>query len=76
MSAAGVKINKVIHKANFDIKAKSEIQIVHPSDNVESTFTDTKNMICFNKPFIYSVINNDTGLPVFVGVLNKIDNNV
>lgn len=75
MSRKNIKADKILHKAHIEVdrqgtKAAAVTAIINvvgcPPDMIRY------ERVILNRPFIYAVIHNSTGLPVFTGITNKI----
>lgn len=77
LSTDWLKAEGIIHKARIEVDqkgTKAAAVSFMPGDagaapDLSIEFKDIK----LDRPFIFAVVNNDTGLPVFVGALNHLD---
>lgn len=70
MSSEWLKADKIIHKAK--IQLDEEGTKAAASTSMEIAFGGCiRESIEFNRPFIYAIMNNSTGLPVFAGVVTN-----
>lgn len=69
-------INEVLHKTFIELNrngtraaAVTSVEMVakssaHPTEKIPEVYLD--------RPFVYGIINTDTGLPIFIGIVNQI----
>lgn len=75
MSSADLKADSIIHKAHIEVDRKgtkaatiTAMVVVAGCATMEREYEE----VCLNRPFVYAIINNKTGLPVFAGITNQI----
>ena len=73
MTDEWIKAEGIIHKAHIEVdrkgtKAAAMTAMVMP-DGCAPDFDIPS--VRLDRPFIYAIIHNETGLPVFVGIVNK-----
>ena len=71
-------MESIIHKAHFEVdrkgtKAAAVIMGVVCA-GCAPMMEDFKT-ICLDRPFVYAIVHNETGLPVFAGIMNKATDN-
>lgn len=75
LSSEWLKCDNVIHKAHIDVDRNgtkaAAITAAELLAGSVPNFDNIKN-IKLNRPFIYAIMHNETGLPVFVGEVNKL----
>ena len=74
MTDEWAKAEGIIHKAHIEVdrkgtKAAAVTAMVMPADCAPDFDIP---FVRLDRPFIYAVMNNETGLPVFVGIVNKL----
>lgn len=71
-SADNICINRVIHKTHIDVnKAGTEASAATIVEMREcGAYFEELPVISFDSPFIYMIVDDEAGIPVFVGVLN------
>ena len=74
MTDEWIKADGIIHKAHIEVdrkgtKAAAVTAMVMPADCAPDFDIP---FVRLDRPFIYAVMNNETGLPVFVGIVNKL----
>ena len=75
MSTEQLKIESVFHQVHIEVdrkgtKAAAATMAVLAGGCV---MLDDTRIIDLNRPFVYSIVHNETGLPVFIGVMNRAD---
>ena len=74
MTDKQLKVNSIIHKAHIEVDRKgtkaAAVTAMYAFAGCASFFEIP--YIRLNRPFIYAIMNNETGLPVFVGITAKI----
>lgn len=64
-------ISKMLQKTYIEVnELGTEAASVVSSEIQEMSMPEPKPMIDFNRPFLYSIIDNETGLPVFLGIMD------
>ena len=71
----GVHIGLILHKTHIEVDRKgtkaAAATAVITYDNAVA-FDDTK-VITLNRPFVYAIVDNETGLPMFLGIQNTME---
>lgn len=70
-------IGNVIHKTSITLdengtKAAAATAVEMRTKSTETVSKDTKTVI-LNRPFIYAIIDTETGMPIFLGVVNSVE---
>ena len=75
MSSAWLKMESILHKAHIEVDrngtkaAAATVGLI----SVGSAPVERKpKEVCLDRPFIYAVMHNETKLPVFTGIVNKL----
>ena len=70
-------IGRIIHKTHIEVDRKgtkaaaaSAVEMLDCAGAIEPVEEFVE--ICLNRPFVYGIIDNATGLPVFLGVINSL----
>ena len=74
MTDEWIKADGIIHKAHIELDRKGTkaaavstmIMVAGCADIFETPY------ICLNRPFVYAIMHNESGLPVFVGITNEL----
>ncbi len=73
-SSGGLYMSQVLHKTHITVAglgtkagAMTAVQM-----SKESAILDSKEVIC-NRPFVYLILDNATGLPLFIGALTELE---
>lgn len=72
MSREWLKVDSIIHKAHIEVDRKgTKAAAVTAAYVIEGALPmmDYKS-VCLDRPFVYAIMHNETGLPVFCGVMN------
>lgn len=75
MSSEWLKADSVIHKARIEVNRQgTKASAVSLMDAVAGCAPDFDRMkyVELNRPFLYAIVHEETGLPVFIGILNRI----
>ena len=77
MSSKGIHIDDVIHKTHIDLtkegtEAAAATAVVMKANSIRPVSKPTVKKVYLNRPFIYAIIDSKTGIPLFLGVVNKI----
>ena len=77
MSSKGIHIDDVIHKTHIDLtkegtEAAAVTAITMKANSAGPGSKPTVKKVYLNRPFIYAIIDTKTGIPLFLGVVNKI----
>lgn len=75
MSEMPLLIEEILHKAKIEVDRKGTRAAAVTTAKMAfgaAPFIDLK-VVQLNRPFIYAIIHNRTGLPVFVGIVRKLD---
>ena len=75
MSSADLKADSILHKAHIEVDRKgtkaaavTSMVVVPGCAPMEREYEE----VCLDRPFVYAIMNNKTGLPVFTGITNQI----
>lgn len=72
MTDEWIQANGIIHKAHIEVDRKgTKAAAVTAVIEVLGLPDFDKPFISLNRPFFYAIIHNETGLPVFAGIVNK-----
>lgn len=75
MSSEWLKVDSVIHKARIEVNRQgTKVSAVSAMDGLAGCIPNFDRMkyVKLNRPFLYAIVHEDTGLPVFTGILNRI----
>jgi len=75
ISSGNLKVDEIIHKAHIEVDRKGTKAAAVTSAICVLGCTLMKSRyekVCLNRPFVYAIMNNKTGLPVFTGVANQL----
>ena len=77
LSSEWLRVDSIKHKAKIEVDRKgTKAAAVTCSDFVcgamPTVFPEEK-LVLVNRPFIYAVVHNETGVPVFLGAVNHLD---
>lgn len=75
MSSEWLKADSIIHKARIEVNRQgTKASAVSAMVVVAGCAPDFDRMKCveLNRPFLYAIVHEDTGLPVFTGILNRL----
>lgn len=72
--AANLYINRVIHKTHIELdrEGTKAAAVTGVEMKNESAMISEKN-VYLDRPFIYAIVDMETGLPIFMGVLNTLE---
>ncbi|MCR4813324.1 MAG: serpin family protein [Lachnospiraceae bacterium] len=69
-------IGSIIHKTHIDVDRKgtkaAAVTVVEMRYKNAVSFDESKTII-LNRPFVYAIVENETGLPVFLGCVNNME---
>lgn len=75
VSSADLNADSILHKAHIEVDRKgtkaaavTSMVVVAGCAPMEREYEE----ICLDRPFVYAIMNNKTGLPVFTGITNQI----
>ena len=76
MTSERAKIDSIIHKAHIELdrrgtKAAAATAVMMVGCAAPDMWDETKSVI-LDRPFIYAIMHNETGLPVFTGIVNQL----
>lgn len=76
MSDLWLKVDKISHKANIDVNENGTVATAATVIEVVCAgipeFREQKQLT-FDRPFIYAIVDGETGLPVFAGNVSKVE---
>lgn len=71
-------MESIIHKAHFEVDRKgtkaAAVTMGVVCAGCAPMMEDFKT-ICLDRPFVYAIVHNEMGLPVFAGIMNKATDN-
>ena len=73
MSSKWLRMDQIVHKAKIEVNRKgTRAAAVTMGVMVAGCAPDFKNIrfVTLDRPFLYAVVHNETGLPVFAGMVN------
>lgn len=69
-------ISNVLHKTHIEVNREgtraAEVTAIEMTDNCEVAMPDDQVIITLDRPFVYGIVDNQTGLPVFLGCVNQL----
>ena len=71
-----VKIGTVIHKSMIEVDrhgTKAAAATIVMMDEMGAVMMEEPYMVTLDRPFIYAVVDNETGVPVFLGAQNSME---
>lgn len=73
MSSEWLKLDSIRHKAHIEVNRNGTKAVVITWGPVEVGCTPIieHKTVCLDRPFVYAIMNTETGLPVFAGVYNQ-----
>ena len=71
-SYGNIYIGEVMHKTFISVDEKRTKAGAATSIGLKTGSSERPNIICLDRPFIYAIIDNSTGLPIFIGKLVSI----
>lgn len=75
MCSEWLKVDSMIHKARIEVNRQgtkaSAVSAMLIGDGCVPNFDRVKH-VELNRPFLYAIVHEDTGLPVFTGILNRL----
>ena len=73
MTDEWIQASGIIHKAHIEVDRKGTKAAAASAMFMVGSAPDfDKPFICLNRPFIYAIIHNETGLPLFAGIASKL----
>lgn len=74
MADEWIKADGIIHKVHIELdrKGTKAAAVTMISAVYGSAYVFETPYICLNRPFVYAIMHNDSGLPVFVGITNEL----
>lgn len=75
MSKEWLKVNSIIHKAHIEVDRKGTKAATVTMAYVVAGCAPSMDFktVCLDRPFVYAIMNTNTGLPVFAGIYNQAD---
>lgn len=75
LSSAWLKAQSIIHKAYIEVDRKGTKAVAVSFLPGEAGCLPTNEFrdIKIDRPFVYAIVHNDTGLPIFVGTINHLE---
>ena len=74
-----VGIGTIVHKAVIEVDRKGTRAAAATAVIIEKNTSVLDPVepyyICLDRPFVYAITDNETGIPVFLGIENRIDGN-
>ena len=72
MSSERLKVDSIIHKAHIEVdRMGTKAAAVTMAFAVAGCAPDMNyKEVCLDRPFVYAIMNTETGLPVFTGIFN------
>ncbi|MCL1865932.1 MAG: serine protease [Oscillospiraceae bacterium] len=67
-------INRVLHKTFIEVDEKGTKAAAVTSVEMNSYGVSMTKSVNLDRPFVFAIVDNDTGVPVFMGVLMSVDN--
>ena len=76
MTTEWAKVDSIIHKAHIELDRKGTKAAAITAAIVDCgcalVFEDETKYVTLDRPFVYAIMHNETGLPVFTGVVNQL----
>ena len=75
MSGEWLKMDQIVHKAKIEVNRKGTIAAAVTMGVMDlGGAPDFENIrfVTLDRPFLYAVVHNETGLPVFAGMVNQL----
>ena len=76
MTTEWAKIDSIIHKAHIELDRKGTKAAAVTASMVVCgcaiLFEDETKNVTLDRPFVYAIMHNETGLPIFTGVVNQL----
>lgn len=76
MTTEWAKVDSIIHKAHIELDRKGTKAAAVTASMITCgcaiVFEDETKNVTLDRPFVYAIMHNETGLPVFTGVVNKL----
>lgn len=72
MTDSSVRIDKVIHKTYIDVNEEGTTAAAATATVMLTYGASNNTVVTCNRPFVYAIVDLDTGLPVFLGTLDNI----
>lgn len=76
MTTEWAKVDSIIHKAHIELDRKGTKAAAVTASMVVCgcalRFEDETKHVTLDRPFVYTIMHNETGLPVFTGVVNQL----
>lgn len=74
MSSEDLKMNAIIHKAKIEVDRKGTKAVAVTEGLVGAGCPPMKDhhTVTLDRPFLYAIVHNETGIPVFTGMVNKL----
>ena len=73
---SSIWIGRIIHKTHIDVDRKgtraAAATVVEMKFRNAIEIDETKR-ICLDRPFVYAIVENETGMPVFIGCQNSME---
>ena len=75
MSSSGICIDDILHKTYIDLnkdgtEAAAVTALIMKNSSIPMKMEEKK--VYLNRPFVYAIIDTDTGIPLFIGTLNHV----
>ncbi len=76
MTSSSIKIDEVLHKTHIELNKKGTEAAAVTAVMMKATSIMPQEMIektvYLNRPFVYAILDTKTGIPMFIGIVNKI----
>ena len=75
MSSEWLKVDSIIHKAHIEVDRKGTKAAAVTMAFVVAGCAPSMDFksVCLDRPFVYAIMDTETGLPVFTGIYNQAD---
>ncbi len=75
MSSEWLKVDSIIHKAHIEVDRKGTKAAAVTMAYVVAGCAPSMDFksVCLDRPFVYAIMDTETGLPVFTGIYNQAD---
>jgi len=78
MSSGSFCIDDVIHKTHIDVtksgtEAAAVTAVTVKNTSFKPVTEKTEKNVYLNRPFVYAIIDTQSGMPLFLGVMNRME---
>ncbi len=73
VSSSMLIVNSILHKARIDVSQKGTQAAAFTTVHLMGGRPPKETEVTLDRPFVFAIMNNETGIPVFTGVVNDLE---